>query len=147
MTRVAQKDEELFYAREFLREGLQLEVIELKSALGEPPDCAATVKNPNGTTLSLDFESTEYNVDDLRAHKQAAHRKGETAPSREKSAVCMGPEDRTSSDPRRTLRCASVQLKEPVANTSCRSTRLAEVGHSRFTRVLVQNTKRRADDV
>jgi hypothetical protein len=33
-------------------------------ALKEPPDGSATVKNPDGTTLLLDFEIAEYYVDD-----------------------------------------------------------------------------------
>ncbi len=66
MTRVAQKDEELQYLEEFLRNELQLNVTELKPALKEPPDGSATITNPDGTTRLMDFEIVEYYVDDPR---------------------------------------------------------------------------------
>jgi hypothetical protein len=64
MTRIAQKDEELFYLGEFLRDQLRLNVTELKPVLNEPPDGSATITNPDKTTLLLDFEIAEYHVDD-----------------------------------------------------------------------------------
>jgi hypothetical protein len=66
MTRVAQKDEEIFYLDEFLRNQLGLNVIELGPALKEPPDGSAAITNPDGTTLLLDFEIAEHYVDNPR---------------------------------------------------------------------------------
>jgi hypothetical protein len=63
MTRAAQKDEEIFYTGEFLRNQLKLNLAELKPAIQEPPDCSATVINMDGTTTLLDFEIAEYYVD------------------------------------------------------------------------------------
>lgn len=64
MTRLAQKDEELFCLEEFLRKQLRLDVAEVKPALRDPPDGSATMRNPDGTTFLLDFEVAEYYVDD-----------------------------------------------------------------------------------
>lgn len=64
MTRAAQKNEEIDYIDEFLRAELKLDVNEVKPALNEPPDGSATITNPDGTTLLLDFEVAEYYVDD-----------------------------------------------------------------------------------
>jgi hypothetical protein len=63
MTRAAQKHEEIFYAGEFLRNQLKLNVIDVKPAVKEPPDCSATITNPDGTTVLLDFEIAEYYVE------------------------------------------------------------------------------------
>lgn len=64
MTRPAQKTEEIDLIGEFLRTELKLDVSEVKPALKEPPDGSATITNPDGTTLLLDFEIAEYYVDD-----------------------------------------------------------------------------------
>jgi len=66
MTRAAQKDEELAYLGEFLRDQLNLNLTELKPALKEPPDASATITSADGTTVLLDFEMAEYYVDDPR---------------------------------------------------------------------------------
>jgi hypothetical protein len=63
MTRAAQKGEEIFYAGEFLRNQLRLNVAEIKSAIQEPPDCSASVTNTDETTTLLDLEIVEYYVD------------------------------------------------------------------------------------
>lgn len=66
MTRVEQKNEEIFYLDEFLRNQLGLNVIEVKPALKEPPDGSAAIANSDGTTLLLDFEIVGYYVDNPR---------------------------------------------------------------------------------
>jgi len=63
MTRAAQKDEEIFYAGEFLRNQLRLNLTELKAAVQEPPDCSATVIDMGGSTTLVDLELAEYYVD------------------------------------------------------------------------------------
>jgi hypothetical protein len=66
MTRAAQKDEELFYADEFVRQQLNLDVVKVKPAAHEPPDCSAIVSSKDGTTTLLDLELAEYYVDQFK---------------------------------------------------------------------------------
>ncbi|MHC4404156.1 MAG: hypothetical protein ACYTG0_31260 [Planctomycetota bacterium] len=66
MTRVAQKDEELFYLDEFLRNQLMFDVTVVTPALKDPPDGSASITNTDGRTLLFDFEIAEYYVDDPR---------------------------------------------------------------------------------
>src|SRR5262249_41566134 len=66
MTRTGQKDEELSYLDEFLRGQLSLDVIGLKPAAREPPDASVTVANSDKSKGLMDFELTEYYVDDPR---------------------------------------------------------------------------------
>jgi hypothetical protein len=63
MTRAAQKNEEIDYAGEFLRDELRRKLAEVKPAIHDPPDCSAFVTNADGITTLVDLELAEYYVD------------------------------------------------------------------------------------
>jgi hypothetical protein len=110
MTRAAQKHEEIFYAGEFLRNQLKLNVIDVKPAVKEPPDCSATITNPDGTTVLLDFEIAEYYVDNRRD--------GDGGSPSKRVSSCWD-KVRATLDPRlETLKLpvdVGVRFKEPVS--------------------------------
>jgi hypothetical protein len=109
MTRIAQKDEELFYLDEFLRGQLRFDVTDLTPAAKEPPDGSATISKPDRTTLRLDFEIAEYYLDDPREGASGSQSKRESG--------CWD-KVRAALDPQlEVLRLPvdlSVQLKEPI---------------------------------
>lgn len=69
MTRRIQKLDEEYYTREFLRDELKLNVVNLTSTKVEAPDCSATITTGNGSKKLLDVECTEYHVDNAAGRR------------------------------------------------------------------------------
>src|SRR5439155_19708045 len=68
-------EEELFYLNEFLRNQLDLHLTELGPATEDPPDAWAAVTSSDQTISLLDFEMTEYSVDDSPGAKGGSPRR------------------------------------------------------------------------